>query len=108
AADHEGEGVAARSARFDPLVECQHAGYDPAVCDRVTALRDLSPAGAQTTTLTILGGRAITLRGSPPPRSSCTLGSARAAAVAAASSMPGSTSRRARTLPLTCTTMVTV
>src|SRR6185437_12287516 len=62
----------------------------------------------QTTTLTSRGGRVMTRCGTRPARASVTLGEARAAASASDSAMSGGTSILSRSLPLSCTTIVTV
>src|SRR5690606_7451450 len=64
--------------------------------------------GGHTTMLTSFGARTITLRTVAPSIARCTPSSAIAAASRSASDTSGETSRRARTLPLTWTTAVTV
>jgi alpha-glucosidase len=66
------------------------------------------PAAAQTTRLTSLGGRATTRRTGLPPRAAWTAGSASAAASRSSAPIDGATCKRARTLPWTWTTAVTV
>src|SRR5439155_16876116 len=61
-----------------------------------------------TTTLTSRGGLMMTLRGGRPSRCSFTRGDARASRSISAASTDGLTSSRSRTLPFTCTTMVTL
>src|SRR5690606_20139930 len=62
----------------------------------------------QATMLTNLGTRTMTFLGGPSPRWALTFSEARASRSASGSSMSDATSRRSRTLPLTCTTIVTV
>src|SRR5690606_33594226 len=67
-----------------------------------------SRAQASGTMLTSLGARTMTLRTPAPPRARCAPSEASARRSSSSSAMSGDTSRRARTLPFTCTTAVTV
>src|SRR5699024_3406317 len=103
----------ALTSLFSPIVVGGESPSSPQVLVQSSRCRvtvTCPPAGPQAsgTILTSFGARTMTLRTPAPPRALTAFGDCRASSSRASSEMSGATSRRARTLPLTWTTQVTV